>query len=38
MAKAFNRITSFERWARRVTGVVFIAVGIYFSLLHIFRL
>ncbi len=38
MAKAFNRITAFERWARRVTGVVFIAVGIYFSLLHIFRL
>ncbi len=38
MAKAFNRITSFERWARRVTGVVFVGVGIYFSLLHIFRL
>lgn len=38
MAKAFNRITSFERWARRVTGVVFIAIGIYFSLLFIFRL
>lgn len=38
MGKAFNRIQSFERWARRATGVVFIAVGIYFSLLHIFRL
>lgn len=33
----FNRITRFELWARRVTGVVFIAVGIYLSLVYIFR-
>lgn len=38
VAKAFNRISAFERWARRVTGVVFIAVGIYFSLRFVYRL
>jgi cytochrome c biogenesis protein CcdA len=38
MAKAFHRITAFERWARRVTGVVFIAVGVYFCLVFIFRI
>ncbi len=37
MAGAFNRITAFERWARRVTGVLFILIGIYFSLAFIFR-
>jgi cytochrome c-type biogenesis protein len=37
MAKAFNRITAFERWARQTTGVVFIVAGIYFSLVFIFR-
>jgi threonine/homoserine/homoserine lactone efflux protein len=30
VAKAYNRITQFEWWARRVTGVVFIAVGAYY--------
>jgi cytochrome c biogenesis protein CcdA len=38
MAKAFNRITAFERWARRATGVLFVAVGIYFCLVFIFRI
>jgi cytochrome c biogenesis protein CcdA len=37
MAKAFNRISAFERWARRVTGVIFIVVGIYFCLVFIFK-
>jgi threonine/homoserine/homoserine lactone efflux protein len=36
VGKAFDRITQFEKWARRVTGVVFILVGVYFSLIHIF--
>ena len=26
----------FEKWARRVTGVIFIFVGIYYCLTHIF--
>lgn len=38
MGRAFNRISAFERWARRVTGVLFILVGIYFCLAFIFRI
>ncbi len=37
VGSVFNRITQFEFWARRVTGAVFIAVGIYLSLVYIFR-
>lgn len=37
VARAFQRVATFERWARMTTGVVFIAVGIYFSLKFIFR-
>ena len=33
---AFNKITQIERWARRITGVIFLGVGIYFSLAYIF--
>ncbi len=35
VGKAFNRIVQFERWARRITAVVFILVGIYFVLKYI---
>ena len=38
VAKAFHRITQIELWARRVTGVIFIGTGIYFSLKYIFYL
>lgn len=34
----FDRLTQFELWARRVTGIVFIGVGIYYSLIYIFYL
>jgi cytochrome c biogenesis protein CcdA len=37
VGRAFNRITQFEKWARRVTGVVFIGVGVYMALEHIFE-
>ncbi len=37
MAKAFNSISAFERWARRVTGVIFLLVGVYFCLAFIFK-
>lgn len=30
VAHAFNRITAFERWARRLTGVLFLVVGGYY--------
>lgn len=34
---AFNRLTQFERFARLATGMLFIAVGMYLSLINIFR-
>lgn len=37
VGQAFNRITQFERWARRVTGVIFIGIGVYFSLTYVFQ-
>jgi len=38
VGKAFDRVGAFERWARPVTGVIFVGVGLYFSLRFIFRL
>jgi len=38
VGKAYNRIAQFEWWARRVTGVIFILVGLYLSLENIFNL
>jgi len=35
---AYHKIITFEKWARRVTGVIFILVGIYYCLIHIFGL
>ncbi len=35
---AFNRLTAFEKWARRITGVLFIGIGVYFCLTYIFGL
>lgn len=37
VGRAFNRLTQVEKWARTVTGVIFVSVGIYFSLAHIFE-
>ena len=37
IGKVFDRVALFEKWARRVTGVVFIGVGIYLTLIYIFR-
>jgi len=37
VARAFQRVAAFERWARTATGVIFIGVGVYFSLVFIFR-
>jgi len=34
MAKAFNKITVFELWARKITGAVFLAIGIYFTIVY----
>lgn len=32
----FNRLTVFEKWARRITGAIFILVGIYYMLIYVF--
>lgn len=37
VARAFHQVAIFERWARTATGVIFIGVGVYFSLVFIFR-
>lgn len=38
VGKAFDRLSAFERWARRVTGALFILLGIYFTLRFVFML
>lgn len=36
LGQAYNRIISFEKWARKITGIIFLLTGIYYSLVHIF--
>ena len=36
VGEAYHKLVPFEKWARRVTGAVFILVGIYYCLAHIF--
>lgn len=36
IGKVFHRLSQFELWARRVTGGVFVLVGVYFSLVYVF--
>jgi len=38
VARAFSRVSVFEVWARKMTGMVFLAVGVYYCLTHIFAL
>jgi len=38
LGKAFERVTQMERWMRTVTGLVFIGVGIYMSLVYVYRI
>ncbi|MBN2185089.1 MAG: sulfite exporter TauE/SafE family protein [Candidatus Krumholzibacteriota bacterium] len=33
---AYDRIVPFEKWARFATGIIFILVGVYYCLTHIF--
>jgi cytochrome c-type biogenesis protein len=35
---AYNKLVPFEKWARRITGSIFILVGIYYCLTYIFGL
>ena len=34
LAGAFQKVGQFEKWARRVTGAVFLVIGIYFTLVY----
>ena len=38
VGKAFDKITQVEKWIRRLTGVIFIAIGVYFCLAYIFKI
>jgi len=38
LGKAFSRITQIEKWMRAATGAIFIGVGIYMSLVHVYRI
>ena len=37
VSRVFERLTGLEKWARRATGAVFVAAGIYYTLVHLFR-
>lgn len=37
LGKSFNVLAMIEKWARKITGTVFILVGIYFCLAYIFH-
>ncbi len=38
LGSAFNRLTQIERWVRRVTGLIFVLAGLYYSLLYVYEL
>lgn len=37
VGRAFDKLTQIEFWVRRITGVIFILVGVYLCLRYIFR-
>lgn len=36
VGKAFNKLTAVERWIRRLAGILFILVGLYYCLRHVY--
>jgi cytochrome c biogenesis protein CcdA len=38
VASIYNQIVVFEKWARKITGFIFVLVGIYYSLIFIFHI
>lgn len=38
ISKAYKKVTNIEVWARRITGVLLLCIGIYLSLKHIFEI
>ena len=37
LAAVCNAVTRYELWARRITGVIFLLLGIFFTVLHLVR-
>jgi cytochrome c biogenesis protein CcdA len=35
--KAFTKLTHFELWFRRITGIIFLLIGLYYVSVHIFK-
>ncbi|MCA1808649.1 MAG: aromatic aminobenezylarsenical efflux permease ArsG family transporter [Lentisphaerae bacterium] len=38
LGSAFNRLTQIELWVRRLTGLIFVLAGIYYSLLYVYEI
>jgi len=38
VSSVFNKLTQMELWARRITGIIFLLVGIYYSMIYIFNI
>ena len=38
LAKAFDKVSRFEIWARRITGIIFLIVGVYFTLAYTMKI
>ncbi|HMN11350.1 MAG TPA: aromatic aminobenezylarsenical efflux permease ArsG family transporter [Bellilinea sp.] len=36
VSQTYSRVAAFGNWAKTITGIVFIAIGIYYSLVHIY--
>nr|MBN2277295.1 sulfite exporter TauE/SafE family protein [candidate division Zixibacteria bacterium] len=36
VGRIFDKLTRFEKWARRITGIIFILAGIYYTVIYIF--
>lgn len=37
VSKAVKKLVQFEEWARRVTGAIFVIVGVRYCLIYIFE-
>ena len=37
VSKAFKKLVQFEKWARHVTGAIFVMVGVRYCLIYIFE-
>ncbi|MBD3346934.1 MAG: sulfite exporter TauE/SafE family protein [Chitinivibrionales bacterium] len=36
IGEAFNKASVFEKWARKISGIIFISLGLYLSIKHLF--